>query len=71
MFERFKIALNLVLFTRGIPEIFYGTELGIEGGTRDGELRVPFPGGFSGDVRNAFTEQGRTEPENEYIQLSP
>jgi neopullulanase len=62
--ERFKIALNLVLFTRGIPEIFYGTELGIEGGTRDGELRVPFPGGFSGDVRNAFTEQGRTESQN-------
>ncbi len=63
--EKFKIALNLVLFTRGIPSIFYGTEIGIEGGTKHGELRQPFPGGFVGDERNAFNSEGRTELEND------
>ena len=63
--NKIKLALNLVLFTRGIPVIFYGTEIGIEGGTKHGELRQPFPGGFEGDQRNAFTSQGRTDQENE------
>ncbi len=63
--DKFKIALNLVLFTRGIPAIFYGTEIGIKGGTKHGELRQPFPGGFVGDERNAFNKQGRTEVEND------
>jgi glycosidase len=63
--EKYKIALNIVLFTRGIPAIFYGTEIGIKGGTKHGELRQPFPGGFAGDERNAFTTNGRTETEND------
>jgi glycosidase len=63
--EKYKIALNVVLFTRGIPQIFYGTEIGIAGGTKHGELRQPFPGGFSGDTRNAFSSEGRSETENE------
>jgi len=69
--EKYKIALNLVLFTRGIPAIFYGSEIGIKGGTKHGELRQPFPGGFVGDSINAFTDSGRTESENDiynYIQ---
>ncbi len=62
--EKFKVALNLILFTRGIPVIFYGTEIGIKGGSKHGELRQPFPGGFAGDERDAFTKEGRTEGEN-------
>jgi len=63
--DKVKLALNLVLFTRGIPVIFYGTEIGIEGGKKHGELRQPFPGGFEGDQRNAFTSADRTSKENE------
>jgi len=63
--DKFKIALNLILFTRGIPVIFYGTEIGIVGGEKHGELRQPFPGGFVGDERNAFNEKGRNDMENE------
>ena len=63
--DKFKIALNLLLFTRGIPVIFYGTEIGITGGQSHGELRQPFPGGFVGDKRTAFLKSGRTENENE------
>jgi glycosidase len=63
--DKIKIALNLVLFTRGIPAIFYGTEIGIKGGAKHGELRQPLPGGFVSDDRNAFTEKGRTSDEND------
>jgi len=63
--KKFKIALNLVLFTRGIPVIFYGSEIGIKGGKSHGELRKPFPGGFIENDRNGFIEEGRTQQENE------
>ncbi|MFI5237466.1 MAG: alpha-amylase family glycosyl hydrolase [Ignavibacteriales bacterium] len=62
--DKFKIALNIILFSRGIPVIFYGTEIGIEGGKEHGELRQPFPGGFTDDESNAFTQEGRTDEEN-------
>ncbi|MBT8386739.1 MAG: cyclomaltodextrinase N-terminal domain-containing protein [Ignavibacteria bacterium] len=62
---KFKIALNLILFTRGIPVIFYGTEIGIKGGKSHGELRKQFPGGFIGDDSNGFIKEGRTQQENE------
>jgi glycosidase len=63
--SRFKLALKLLLTMRGIPQILYGTEIGFIGGKGHGELRANFPGGFPGDKRNAFTEIGRTEDENE------
>lgn len=62
---KFKIALTVLLTARGIPQIFYGTEIGLNGGGHHGRIREPFPGGFTGDERNAFTEEGRTELENE------
>ena len=63
--DKYKLALNLVLFTRGIPKIFYGTELGIKAGKKHGEVREPFPGCFAGDERNAFNREGRTNFEND------
>ena len=63
--NKFKIALNLLLFTRGIPVLFYGTEIGMEGGKKHGELRQPFTGGFTGDKRSAFFTSGRSKQENE------
>ena len=63
--DKLKIGLNLILFTRGIPVIFYGTEIGISGGKHHGELRQQFPGGFVGDDRNAFIKSERTDKENE------
>lgn len=63
-FDRAKIVYTLLLTTRGIPEIFYGSEIGLVGTTNDGGLRVPFPGGFPHDTRNAFTKEGRTPDEN-------
>jgi glycosidase len=64
-FDRFKLALTLLLTTRGIPQLYYGTEIGIVGGSSDGTIRAEFPGGFPNSDHNAFTMQGRTKNENE------
>jgi glycosidase len=61
---RTRLALTLLLTTRGIPQLFYGTELAIRGGDDHGTIRADMPGGFPGDSRNAFTREGRTEGEN-------
>lgn len=61
------MAMAFILTTRGIPEIFYGTELLMTTGADKGHgsIRKDVPGGWPGDVRNAFTAQGRTQAEND------
>jgi len=57
-----KQALALLLTVQRIPQIYYGTEI-LMNGTKevtDGNVRKDFPGGFPGDTRNAFTREGRT-----------
>ncbi len=69
--EKFKIALTILLTIRGIPKILYGTEIGIVGNNKHGNIRSPFPGGFSGDDRNAFIKEEREYLENniyDYLQ---
>jgi glycosidase len=63
--QKLKMALQILLTTRGIPQLYYGTEIGLKGGEDHGEIRRDFPGGFPGDKRNAFEEDGRTKQENE------
>ncbi len=63
--QRLKLAMTLLLTMRGIPQIYYGTEIGLEGGKGDGNLRADFPGGFPGNAKDAFTKSGRTDEEND------
>jgi neopullulanase len=63
--EKFKIAFHLLLTTRGIPQLFYGDEIGMIENEDHGTLRKNFPGGFLSDERDAFTQLGRTDYENE------
>jgi glycosidase len=64
--QRLQMALQILLTMRGIPQIYYGTEIGISCGSTDHSLiRQDFPGGFPGDARDAFTYEGRTEMEND------
>lgn len=60
-----KLVYDILLTTRGIPQLFYGSEIGLVGTNDDGTLRMPFPGGFPNDTRDAFTEAGRDKNENE------
>lgn len=59
-------ALQIMLTSRGIPQLLYGTEIGIKGEEEHGLLRADFPGGFSNSSHNAFTKQGRTKDESKY-----
>jgi glycosidase len=56
---RERIAFGLLATLRGMPQIYYGDELGLSAGT-NGDNRLDFPGGFPGDPSNAFTAAGRT-----------
>src|SRR5574344_1522073 len=61
-----KQALALLLTINRTPQIYYGTEI-LMNGTKevtDGNVRKDFPGGFYGDKQNAFTEEGRTKAQN-------
>jgi glycosidase len=57
-----KLAFTYLLTMRGVPQIFYGDEIGMKGGD-DPDNRRDFPGGFPGDQRNAFTSSGRRSKE--------
>ncbi|PYQ53613.1 MAG: hypothetical protein DMF78_08570 [Acidobacteria bacterium] len=57
-----KLADTFLLTARGTPLVYYGDEIGMAGGG-DPDNRRDFPGGFPGDVRNAFTPAGRTPDE--------
>ena len=61
-----KQALAILLTVNRIPQLYYGTEV-LMNGTKektDGYVRKDFPGGFAGDGHNAFTAEGRTRAEN-------
>lgn len=62
--EKLKLAFGLTLTLRGIPELYYGDEIGMPGGG-DPDNRRDFPGGWIGDANDAFTEAGRTREQQE------
>jgi glycosidase len=65
--RKYKQGIAFLLTTRGIPQIYYGTEILMtgtkEGG--DGGIRKDFPGGWKEDSVNAFTSEGRNPKQNE------
>ena len=67
--EKQKIGLAWLLTCRGIPQLYYGTEIIMKGFTNpDGWVRLDFPGGWKEDKVNKFTSGGRTEKENEVFE---
>ncbi len=68
--EKFKIALTILLTTRGIPKLLYGTEIGMIGNNNHGTIRSPFPGGFEGDTLNAFSSCDRTKFQNDIFDFT-
>ncbi|MEN7549085.1 glycoside hydrolase family 13 protein [Rapidithrix thailandica] len=66
--EKFKLAMTFLLTTRGVPQLFYGTEILMKGKGDHGVIREDFPGGWPDDTRDAFTRKGRNEPENEIFE---
>ncbi len=64
--NKFKMGLAFLLTTRGAPQLYYGTELLMDGdGGHHPNVRKTFPGGWKDDAVNAFTAAGRTSEQND------
>ena len=68
--DKARAGLAMLLMGRGIPCLYYGTELGFA--TRcepDGKVRQDMPGGWPEDSRDAFAAEGRTAQEQSWYDL--
>ncbi|GAC1599494.1 MAG: glycoside hydrolase family 13 protein [Hymenobacter sp.] len=65
--DKYKMGLTWLLTTRGIPSLYYGTEILMKNfkDPTDAEVRRDFPGGWPGDKEDKFTAAGRSARENE------
>ena len=79
--QDYKLALTLIATTRGIPQIYYGTEIGMKGSkdVGDADIRRDFPGGWETDPQTAFYsednplkkhQKGRTSDQEAYFQFT-
>jgi len=70
-YDLYRMAMVYYLTMRGIPQIYYGTEILMShpGTDSHGAIREDFPGGWDGDKRNAFTGQGLDKKELEAQQF--
>ena len=64
--KKYKIALAWLLTYRGIPQLYYGDEIGMTGiSNPDGLVRSDFSGGWENDSLNKFLPGKRNSQENE------
>ncbi len=65
-YNKFKMGIAMMYTLRGIPSIYYGTEILMKNyADPDAKVREDFPGGWRGDKANKFIQTGRTELEND------
>ncbi|NOJ75526.1 glycoside hydrolase family 13 protein [Empedobacter stercoris] len=64
----YKLGLSLISTVRGIPQVYYGSEIGMRGDKSkgDADIRRDFPGGWKADQKNAFTNEGRTLEQKQF-----
>lgn len=69
---KYKMAMSILATVRGIPQIYYGSEIGMAGNKDKGDaaIRQDFPGGWEGDTNNAFTNAGRTAEQKQYFDFT-
>lgn len=64
--DKYKSGMALLLTMRGIPQLYYGTEILMKNySDPDGLVRSDYPGGWAGDAADKFKASGRTSQENE------
>lgn len=66
----YRMALTIIGTCRGIPQLYYGSEIGMRGekSKGDADIRRDFPGGWNGDAQNAFME--RTPEQKEFYDFT-
>ncbi|WP_313096878.1 glycoside hydrolase family 13 protein [Empedobacter sp.] len=64
----YKLGLSLISTVRGIPQVYYGSEIGMRGDKSKGDaaIRQDFPGGWKSDKQSAFTNEGRTSEQKTF-----
>lgn len=69
--DKLKIAISWLLTERGIPQIYYGTEVLMKGiKDPDGLVRSDFPGGWPNDKTNAFTGEGLSAEQKDVMEYT-
>ena len=70
--NKYKMAMTILATMRGIPQLYYGSEIGMAGdkGKGDADIRQDFPGGWASDKNNAFTASGRTAEQAKYFDFT-
>lgn len=71
-FRKYQMAMTLIATVRGIPQLYYGSEIGMSGDKNkgDADIRRDFPGGWNGDSNNAFVNSGRTVEQQKYYDFT-
>jgi glycosidase len=72
-FKKYQLGMTLIATVRGIPQLYYGSEIGMAGNKDkggDAAIRLDFPGGWDGDTNNAFTNAGRTAEQKQYFDFT-
>ena len=72
-FKKYQLGMTLIATVRGIPQLYYGSEIGMSGNkdkAGDAAIRQDFPGGWEGDSNNAFTNAGRTSEQKQYFDFT-
>ena len=71
-FKKYQLGMTIMATMRGIPQLYYGSEIGMAGdkGKGDADIRQDFPGGWKGDTNNAFSASGRTAEQTKYFDFS-
>ncbi|WP_300691337.1 glycoside hydrolase family 13 protein [Chryseobacterium sp.] len=71
--KAYKLGLTLISTTRGIPQIYYGSEIGMRGDKKkggDADIRRDFPGGWKSDKQNAFNLSAQTPQQKDFFQYT-
>ena len=70
--NKYKMAMTILATMRGIPQLYYGSEIGMAGdkGKGDAYIRQDFPCGWASDKNNAFTASGRTAEQAKYFDFT-
>ena len=72
-FKKYQMAMTLIATVRGIPQLYYGSEIGMAGNKEklgDADIRKDFPGGWDGDTNNAFIKSGRTIEQQKFFDFT-
>ncbi|WP_185286597.1 glycoside hydrolase family 13 protein [Chryseobacterium indologenes] len=71
--KAYKMGLTLISTVRGIPQIYYGSEIGMRGDKNkggDADIRRDFPGGWKSDQQNAFNPATQTPEQKEFFDFT-